>query len=101
VTTRAEPPIVVVRGADCEFHRTVADAVHGAGAGEIRLYDARGSRVVDEDGVWRAVPAADGPDDLAGLHRAWLGRMDALRESTANWPLSLPVQASVDHLGYR
>jgi hypothetical protein len=32
--------------------------------------------------------------------RRWLGYMDALRESTANWPLSLLVRASVDHLGY-
>jgi hypothetical protein len=101
VSQPIEPPIVVVRGADCEFHRTMPDAHRATAAEHVRLYDARGSRVIDEDGEWRAVRATGGPDELAGLLRAWLNEMDALRESTANWPLALLVEASVEHLGYR
>jgi len=94
------PPIIVALGDDCAFHRDVADAVRSRPAPGSKVFDSDGTRlVVDGDGL-RVGPDADGAEELAALLRAWLGRMDALRESTANWSLALLVQASVDHLGY-
>jgi hypothetical protein len=94
------PPIVVSVGDDCAFHRSVADAIRSRPSPDAKIFDSEGSRlVVDGDGM-RVGPDADGADELAGLLRDWLGQMDALRESTANWSLTLLVQASVDHLGY-
>jgi hypothetical protein len=94
------PPIIVSLGDDCAFYRDVADAVRSRPTPESKLFDAVGTRLVrDGDGL-RIGSDADGADELAGLLRDWLGYMDALRESTANWSLALLVQASVDHLGY-
>ena len=94
------PPIVVAIGDDCAFYRSVAAAVRPGVAAHAKVFDATGRRlVVAGDGLAIAA-VADGADELARLLRDWLGYMDALRESTANWSLELLVQASVDHLGY-
>jgi hypothetical protein len=94
------PPIVVATGPDCHFYRDIAHAVGARPAAEAKVFDALGQRLIVEGNGLRVAPNADGADELADLLRTWLGRMDALRESTANWPLSLLVQASVDHLGF-
>lgn len=94
------PPIVVVTDEDCAFHRDVTDAVRSGIARDARVFDARGRRLLVEGDGLGDLPNADGAEELAGLLRGWLGSMDALRESTANWSLALLVRAAVDHLGY-
>jgi hypothetical protein len=95
------PPIIVSIGDDCAFHRDVADAVRSCPTPDSKVFDSVGVRLVLDGDGFRIGPDADGADELAGLLRDWLGSMDALRESTANWSLALLVRASVDHLGYR
>ncbi|MDT5070638.1 MAG: hypothetical protein QOK02_6793 [Mycobacterium sp.] len=94
------PPIIVATGDDCAFYRDVADAIRSRPSPDSRVFDSVGTRLVVGDDGLRVHPDAEGADELSGLLRAWLGGMDALRESTANWSLALLVQASVDHLGY-
>jgi hypothetical protein len=94
------PPIVVATGPDCDFYRDGAEAVRSGPTAEAKVFDALGQRLAVEGDGLRVAPNAEGADELAELLRTWLGRMDALRESTANWSLSLLVQASVDHLGF-
>jgi hypothetical protein len=95
------PPIVVSVDPDCWFYRSAADALVAGSADRARVFDAHGQRLDFIDGGLRPSPEnADGADELAEVLSRWLRYMDALRESTANWELSLLVQASVDHLGY-
>jgi hypothetical protein len=94
------PPIVVATGPDCHFYRDVASAVGSRPTADAKVFDALGQRLTVEGDGLRVASNANGADELADLLRTWLGRMDALRESTANWSLSLLVQAAVDHLGF-
>ena len=91
MTDEVTPPIIVATGDDCAFYRGFADATRAGIPADSRVFDAQGRRLF---------VGGDGADELAGLLRGWLGRMDALRESTANWSLELLVRASVDHLGF-
>lgn len=91
------PPFIVSRPPECAFYRTVDPALAAAGDGDV--FDAHGLRLAAAvDGV--LVESVE-PDELAHLLRRWLGHVDALRESTAAWPLWLLVHASVEHRGYR
>jgi hypothetical protein len=65
------------------------------------VFDSLGRRLEAGDGLLRVAPGqAASADDLARILRDWLGHMDALRESTANWSLPLLLRASIEHLGY-
>jgi hypothetical protein len=79
-----------------------ADVIAAGTAEDARIFDSEGRRLEpDGDGGSRvASQARDSADELATILRNWLGHMDALRESTANWSLALLVRAAVDHLGY-
>jgi hypothetical protein len=94
------PPIIISTSEDCAFYRRAADAVRFGVPADAKAFDADGTRLVAEGGELRPATNPDGADELAALLRAWLGNVDALRESTANWTLALLVQASVDHQGY-
>jgi hypothetical protein len=96
-----EPPIVVSTEPDCAFYRTADEAVQAGLPSSAAIFDCLGPRLEICDGRLRvAVTEPDGADDLARILRDWLGYMDALRESTANWSLPLLVRASIEHLGY-
>jgi hypothetical protein len=96
------PPVIVSTPPECAFYRHVGDATAAGSAVGARTFDAEGRRLEpDGDGRLRvATQVHDGADELATILRNWLGHMDALRESTANWSLDLLVRAAVDHLGY-
>jgi hypothetical protein len=91
------PPFIVSTPPECCFYRTLDGATAAWGPDSV-VYDAHGvvlSRRHDEIGVGSVEP-----DELAHVLRRWLAGADALRESTASWPLWLLVHAAVDHLGY-
>ena len=91
------PPFVLSAPPDCYFYRCLDDVV-AARFTDADTYDAHGSRLT---------PAPQGlvvtsvePEELARLLRRWLGHVDAIRESTASWPLWLLIHAAVEHAGY-
>jgi hypothetical protein len=96
------PPIIVSTAPECAFYRSAGDAVAAGSVVGARIFDADGRRLEPDGagGLRVAAQARDGADQLATTLRNWLGHMDALRESTANWSLALLVRAAVDHLGY-
>ena len=96
------PPIIVSTVPECAFYRSAGDAIAAGSAVGARIFDADGRRLEPDGagGLRVAAQARDGADELATTLRNWLGHMDALRESTANWSLALLVRAAVDHLGY-
>jgi hypothetical protein len=90
-------PFVISTPPDCAFYRTL-DGVTSAWATEADAYDARGQRLsMTPHGL---VVSSIEPDELGHLLRRWLAHVDALRESTASWPLWLLVHAAVEHAGY-
>ena len=91
------PPFIVSAPPECSFHRTL-DAAAAVWAADAVVYDAHGALLSRcSDGV---VISSVEPAELAHVLRRWLGYTDALRESTASWPLWLLVHAAVDHGGY-
>lgn len=91
------PPFIVSTPPECTLHRTLDHAVASWGPDAV-VYDAHGvllSRRRDA-----VVVSSVEPDELAHVLRRWLGHADALRESTASWPLWLLVHAAVEHRGY-
>ena len=93
-------PIVVSTGSDCAFYREIGDVRRAGLPANSTVFDALGTRLVVSDGWVAIAPSADGADELARILRSWLGMMDALRESTAEWSLALLVRAAVEHLGF-
>jgi hypothetical protein len=93
------PSIVASTEPDCAFYRTADDAIRAGLPSSAVVFDSLGRRLELVDGQLR-VAEANGVDDLARILRDWLGHMDALRESTANWSLPLLLRASIEHLGY-
>jgi hypothetical protein len=91
------PPFIVSAPPECSFHRTLDDATAAWGPDAV-LYDAHG--VLLMRGRAGVVAQSVEPEELAHLLRRWLSHADALRESTASWPLWLLVHAAVDHCGY-
>ncbi|MDP9165056.1 MAG: hypothetical protein M3O32_03175 [Actinomycetota bacterium] len=90
-------PFVVSAPPDCDFHRSLDDVIAAWKPGQ-EAYDSHGLRLsMTPDGL---VVTSVEPDELARLLRRWLGHVDALRESTAAWPLWLLVHAAVEHAGY-
>jgi hypothetical protein len=95
------PPIVVSTEPDCIFYRAADDVERAELPSSALIFDSQGQRLELISGRLIVAPAGiDGADDLARILHDWLGYMDALRESTANWPLTLLLQASIEHLGY-
>lgn len=95
------PPIVVADAPECRFYRSSAAAVAAGLTAHTKVFDAHGHRLVAVAGGLRVSPAdRDGAEELAELLRGWLGYMDAIRWSVADWDLPLLLQASVEHLGY-
>ena len=95
------PPIVVADAPECRFYRSSAAAVTARLTPHTKVFDAHGHRLVAVAGGLRVSPAdRDGAEELAELLRGWLGYMDAIRWSVADWDLPLLLQASVEHLGY-
>ena len=91
------PPFIVSCPPECSFHRTLDDAA-AAWSPDAVVYDAHGALLSrPRDG---AVITAVEPDELAHVLRRWLGHVDALRASTASWPLWLLIHAAVEHRGY-
>ena len=92
------PPFVVSIPPECAFYRSAERALSCAALGDGDVFDAHGLRLSAAAGevCVRSVE----PDELAHLLRRWLGHADALRESTASWPLWLLVHAAVEHRGY-
>lgn len=90
-------PFTLSTPPDCAFYRTL-HGVAAAWTSDADVYDARGRRLSMTPHGLR-VTAVE-PDELARLLRRWLGHVDALRESTAVWPLWLLVHAAVEHAGY-
>jgi hypothetical protein len=96
-----EPPIVVSTEPDCAFYRTTEQALRAGLPSSALIFDSLGRRLEISGGRLHVAPDdVDGADDLARILRHWLGYMDALRESTANWTLPLLLRASIEHLGY-
>jgi hypothetical protein len=95
-------PVIVSSPPECAFYRSAGDAIAAGSDVGARTFDAEGRRLeADGDGGLRiATQVQDGADGLATILRNWLGHMDALRESTANWSLDLLVRAAVDYFGY-
>jgi hypothetical protein len=96
------PPVIVSRPPECAFYRSAGDAIAAGTAVDARIFDSQGRRLEPDGagGLRIATQVQDGTDELATILRNWLGHMDTLRESTANWSLDLLVRAAVDHLGY-
>jgi hypothetical protein len=96
------PPVIVSSPPECAFYRSASAAIATGSAVGARVFDADGRRLEpDGSGGFRvATQVHDGADELARILRNWLGHMDVIRESTANWSLELLVRAAVDHLGY-
>ncbi|MDT5400213.1 MAG: hypothetical protein QOK33_3444 [Mycobacterium sp.] len=96
------PPIIVSTAPECASYRSAGDAVAAGSVVGARIFDADGRRLEPDGagGLRVAAQARDGADELATTLRNWLGHMDALRESTANWSLALLVRVAVDRLGY-
>ncbi|MEU0497148.1 hypothetical protein [Mycobacterium sp. NPDC006124] len=90
-------PFILSAPPDCTFYRSLDDVVTAHDL-DAEIYDAHGSRLTL---VARqlAVTSVE-PEELARLLRRWLGYVDAVRESTASWPLWLLVHAAVEHAGY-
>ncbi|TPG34213.1 hypothetical protein [Mycolicibacterium hodleri] len=92
------PPFVVSDPPECRFYRSLDELVLSTRLVDVEVYDAHGVRLATtSDGF--DVSSVE-PDQLAHVLRRWLGHMDALRESTASWPLWLLVHAAVEHTGY-
>ncbi|MBJ7336685.1 hypothetical protein [Mycolicibacterium sp.] len=92
------PPFVVSEPPECRFYRSLDELVPSARSADAEVYDAHGVRLaMTADGL--DVSSVE-PDQLAHVLRRWLGHVDALRESTASWPLWLLVHAAVEHGGY-
>lgn len=93
------PPFIVSTPPECAFYRTGETVAAACLSGDGDVFDAHGLRLsVTADGL--RVSSVE-PDELAHLLRRWLGHVDALRESTAAWPLWLLVHAAVEHAGYQ
>jgi hypothetical protein len=90
-------PFVLSTPPDCCFYRTLDDVI-AAHTADADVYDAHGSRLTPTPHGLEVTSVE--PEELARLLRRWLGRVDAIRESTANWPLWLLVHAAVEHAGY-
>lgn len=92
------PPFVVSEPPECRFYRSLDEVALSAPLVDAEVYDAHGVRLsMTSDGL--DVSSVE-PDQLAHVLRRWLGYVDALRESTASWPLWLLVHAAVEHAGY-
>lgn len=92
------PPFIVSIPPECTFFRTLDGAAAACRSGDVDVYDAHGLRL--SKSVNGLHVSSVEPDELAHLLRRWLGHVDALRESTASWPLWLLVHAAVEHAGY-
>jgi hypothetical protein len=91
-------PFIVSSPPDCAFYRDFEKASAAGRSGDVDVFDSHGLRLSVVSDELRVSSVE--PDELAHLLRRWLGHADALRESTASWPLWLLVHAAVEHAGY-
>lgn len=95
------PPIVVAAAAECRFYRTCEDVLATGIPAGAKVFDATGQRL-EFAGAGLSVVRGDhnGDGELAEILSAWLGHVDAIRWSVADWPLDLLLQCAVEHAGW-